>query len=645
MLKKTVSLIGALLLVIVAQGQTMNVVTGDVIYQYPAAQTGEMPYAGGSELTVMGKTFSVADITRIYIDETAVADNTVQVVYDDTSAKVYVAGNVAQYVTPQVSGAHVCVNQSADVSEDNVGEITYSLSGASTDGEFYLTGSYKSTVELNGVTLVNQTPVYSGAAVNIQNGKRIDISVKKDTENSLTDASSGDQKACLVVKGHAELKGKGTLNVYGRLKHGIKTGEYMTMKNCTVNVLSAVGDGVNVNEYFLLESGTLVLSGVGDDGLQVELDGDTSTGMTTGHEDEDSGNIYLEGGTLTATVTAAATKGVKASGSIYVSGGDIYVTTTGGGMYDSEEKDAKGSCGVNADGDITVSGGALTLKSTGAGGKCLKCDGTLTVTDGTIEATSTGSQYRYSSSYTASAKAIKAGVKSGSGRNIQYTGGIVVSGGSITAKASSHEAIESKSTIDISGGHVSATSSDDAINSASTFTVSGGYVMGYSTGNDGLDANGNFYIKGGVVYAIGTTQPEVGIDANTEGGYKLYVEGGTLVAIAGLENNSSLTQSCYSASSWNKNTWYALYDNGSLALAFKTPSSGGSTLVVSTSGTATLKSGVTVTGGTEYFSGMGNVGGTVSGGSSVTLSSYTGGGGFGPGGGGGHGPGGGGGWW
>ena len=640
MLKKTFSLLVALMLEVTVLAQTMNVVVGDVVYQFPAAQTGDMSYSEGTELTVLGKTFTISDINKIYVDEAEVHDNTVKVSYDGATAKVYVAGNVARYITPTVSGAHVSIAQSTEVGAGNVGEITYSLTGTSNDGEFYLTGSYKCTVELNGVTLVNQTPVYSGAAVNIQNGKRIDISVKKDTENHLTDAASGEQTACLVVKGHAEFKGKGTLNVYGQLKHGIKTSDYMSVKNCTINVLSAVADGVNVNEYFLMESGVLAISSVGDDGLQVELDGTASTGETNDHEDEDSGNVYLQGGTLTATVTAAATKGIKADGSIYITDGIIDVTTTGGGAYDSTEKDAKGCSGLSADGDITVHGGTLTLKSTGAGGKCIKCDGTLTVTDGIISATSTGSKYRYSNNYTASAKAIKAGVKSGSGWNFNYSGGIVISGGDVTAKASSHEAIESKNTIDISGGHVSATSSDDAINSASTFTISGGYVMGYSTGNDGLDANGNFYIKGGVVYAIGTRQPEVGIDANTEGGYKLYVEGGTIVAIAGLENNSSLTQSCYSASSWNKNAWYALYNNGELALAFKTPASGGNTLVVSTSGTTTLKSGVTVTDGTEYFTGMGNIGGTVSGGSSVTLSSYTGGGGHGPGPGPGPGPGG-----
>ena len=122
------------------------------------------------------------------------------------------------------------------------------------------------------------------------------------------------------------------------------------------------------------------------------------------------------------------------------------------------------------------------------------------------------------------------------------------------------------------------------------------------------------------------------IDANSEEQKKLYVTGGTIIAIGGLENGSSLTQSCYSASSWNKNTWYAL-TVGSETFAFKTPSSGGNTLVVSGASQPTLKSGVTVSGGTSIFDGVAYTNATISGGSSVSLSSYTGGGG-GPGGGG-----------
>ena len=110
----------------------------------------------------------------------------------------------------------------------------------------------------------------------------------------------------------------------------------------------------------------------------------------------------------------------------------------------------------------------------------------------------------------------------------------------------------------------------------------------------------------------------------SEDGYKLYVIGGTLVAIGGLENGANLSQACYQAD-WNKGTWYALYADDKPVFAFKTPERGGNSLVVSTSGTPALKSGVSVSGGTSLFDGLGAVDGSVSGGSAVTLSAYVGG--------------------
>jgi hypothetical protein len=186
--------------------------------------------------------------------------------------------------------------------------------------------------------------------------------------------------------------------------------------------------------------------------------------------------------------------------------------------------------------------------------------------------------------------------------------------------------------MEISGGNTTVESYDDGLNASSDLTISGGKVYSHATNNDGIDANGNCYIKGGIIFAIGTSTPEVGIDANSEEQKKLYVTGGTIIAIGGLESGSSLSQSCYSSSSWTKNTWYAL-NYGDETVAFKTPSSGGSTLVVSAASKPTLKSGVTVSGGTEFWNGYGNIGGTISGGSSVNLSEYTSSGGFGPGGG------------
>ena len=125
-----------------------------------------------------------------------------------------------------------------------------------------------------------------------------------------------------------------------------------------------------------------------------------------------------------------------------------------------------------------------------------------------------------------------------------------------------------------------------------------------------------------MVVAISAGSPEVAIDANSEEQKKLYVSGGVLFTIGGLESGASLTQTCYSASSWTKSKWYSM-TVGNDTYAFLTPSSGGSTLVVSGSSKPTVKSGVTVSGGTSILNGNAYLNATVSGGSNVTLSTYT----------------------
>ena len=126
----------------------------------------------------------------------------VSVVFSNDTATVTADSIASQYLTVTQSGAHVSIEQSSNLAT----EITYTLSGSSSDGEFYMSGSYKATLEFNGLTLTNTTPVYSGAAVHIQNGKRINVKVITGTTNTLVDAASGSQKGCLYIKGHAEAK-------------------------------------------------------------------------------------------------------------------------------------------------------------------------------------------------------------------------------------------------------------------------------------------------------------------------------------------------------------------------------------------------------------------------------------------------------
>ncbi len=252
----------------------------------------------------------------------AIEDNTVEVIFNGTSATVNIANNISSYVTNQSgSSSHVKLVQSESFSGINAsadnedGEIIYVLSGSTSNGEFYLEGAFKCTVELSGVSITNP----SGPAINVQNGKRVSVSIKKSTTNTLTDGANEDYNGAFHSKGHTKFKGKGTLNVVGNSKHGIYSKEYLEIKNCNINITKAVKDGIHCKEYFFMESGNVSISGAGDDGIQVELSGNASTGAMPQHEEEDSGNFYMANGTL--TISDYEGKAIVADGTITYSGG------------------------------------------------------------------------------------------------------------------------------------------------------------------------------------------------------------------------------------------------------------------------------------------------------------------------------------
>ena len=630
------------------RAQTMHVQVGQVTYAFPAEQAGVMTYAAGSTVHIMDKVFTLSDVDMMYVDGAEVVDNRVAVVYNGETASVSVAGNVAKYLTINVSGAHVNIAQSDDLAE----EITYSLSGSSADGEFYMSGSYKATIELNGLSLTNTTPISSGAAIHIQNGKRIKVKVMDGTTNTLVDCASGSQKGAFYVKGHPEFSKSGVLNVVGNLKHAIKSGEYIELKEATLIVTSAQGDGINCGQYFLMKSGVLDIRGVTDDGIQCDID-DTevgSTGETADHEDEDSGNIYLAGGQITINTAGIAAKGVKSEGDLIVTGGVIAITTTGKGKWDEEDLKTKAAACLGSDAKVLIAGGTLTLTSMGAGGKGINCDAAFEMSGGEVTIVTQGALYYHNgttenTNYTGNTDNVNSDYYSSS-KGVKADGAITISGGKISVATAGRnaEGIESKTSMLISAGEVTINSYDDGLNvggDGSDLIISGGYVYSRALNNDGIDGNGNVYIKGGLVYAIGANSPEVAIDANSEEQKKLYVQGGTLIAVGGLESGAQISGGvCKQVSSFTSEAWYALYNGSELVAAFKTPaasssSSGGGRpgggpggggskkLVVYTASTPALQSGVTVSGGTSYFDGAANIGGTVSGGSSVTLSDYT----------------------
>lgn len=442
--------------------------------------------------------------------------------------------------------------------------------------------------------------------------------------NDVTIVYSGEEYVMYELSGSTN---DGFFKLYSTTKQGI------TLNG--VNITNPNGAAINV-QGTVLEPNKGKRTFVVVNGDNTLFDGETYSDTPSG-EDEKA-TFFSEGqlifsGSGTLSVDAIGKSGIASDDYIVIQSGNINVSVSSNAYYDEADAEYKSPAGIKTNDYFSMKGGSLIISSSGTGGKGISSDGNGYFSGGSVGVVVTGSNHGSSGGWGGNSSDSK------SAKGMKFDGDLYFSGSQVFVNCRNHEGIEAKGALTISDGEVYSTSSaDDAINSGGDFTISGGYVCGYSSGNDGLDANGNFYIKGGVVYAIGARSPEVAIDANSEGGYKLYLTDGTLIAVGGLESGSSLTQSCYSAASYSTSTWHAL-TIGADTYAFMTPTSGGTPLVVSGGTTPTLQSGVTVLGGTIHFESWFYTDASVSGGNSVSLSSYSGGngGGGGPGGGG-HGP-------
>lgn len=565
---------------------------------------------GGTDNTTVVDGGSEADIEDD--EEDLVANTTftttISVVFSE-SGDATVSGADGQVVT--IDGNQVTIdNTNATDAEGKGVKVKYVLSGKTSDGYFKVYSNNKQAFVLNGVSITNP----SGAAINNQGEKRCFVIV--NGTNSLSDGASAayattgdeDMKAVFFSEGQLIFSGEGSL---------------------TVSALNAQGkSGITTDDYiYVLESPAITVS----------------AGSSAGHGIRGKDYVRIAGGTLDVTTKAAMKKGINSDGYVLVEDGSTTVNVSGGVAYDDEDKEYTGSAGVKADNFFGMTGGSLTITNSGAGGKGIRAgnydyyaeNGSINdsyISGGTLKVTTTGRE-----SNDVSAKAIKIGFKEGSGRSYLCSGNLVISGGSTVVSASGAEGMETKGNLTIRGGEVYVTSSsDDAINCQGELNVTGGFVYGNSSGNDAIDSNGNMVLSGGFVYGVCTKgAPEVALDANSEGGYNIYIKSGAVVvAYGGLESGYSADQNVYSMSC-SAGNWNGLWNGSAFIGAFKAPS-GVSSVAVSGPSLSQGYTGVTV--GENLCGGVWAVDG-ISGGNSVSLTTYSGGGGY-PGGGGGPGGGG-----
>ena len=492
--------------------QTMWVHQGHVHWAYNTESVGTMPYSSANLLTVLEKGFTLGEVDSVTVVGETFADDNVLVKYNGNTADVYVAGNIANHITAQVTGARVAVMQDANVAS----EYTYTLQGTSSSGCFYHSGAYKMTLVLNGVNLVNP----DSAAINIQNSKRIAVQLADGTTNTLKDSSSNTKKAAFLVKGHAEFSKGGSLTITGLKKHALACNEYMEVKKTvgTITIVSSVADAINVAQYFQMNGGTINIQSCGDDGIQVDAE-DTANPELDGH-------VLIKGGTLTINGSAAGTKCIKAEGNIDIQGGTLTLNHSGNAVWDSDKSKIKEATGLGTDRNLTINGtdAVVNITMTGNGTRGMKCDSTMTCTAGNIDIKCQGEPWAYGTVDTtkvACAKADYAFILNGAtmkcttikdeAMGVRSEGTALISDGTLTLNTYDH-GIKTDGNMDITGGTINFTvtgTASKAIKPLGNLHITGGTITGTVSGGGetytdkttsaaaGIKCDGNVVIDGG----------------------------------------------------------------------------------------------------------------------------------------------------
>ena len=257
----------------------------------------------------------------------------------------------------------------------------------------------------------------------MQNKSILYIHLAEGSDNSLCDARkksdesyypegivSGDEKrnGAIYCKGSIVLSGKGILKLTGQKKHGI-----------------------SVKSSFTLRPGaTLAVNDVADNCIKAE-------------------GINILGGYIWAKTSADAGKCLSSDADVNIKGGMMKLYTSGGSIYEEDEKDTSSPAGIKADGNMMVSGGEMLCVSTGEGGKGLNIDGDLTIDSGIINIATSGGKYVYNAALDLDS----------SPKGIKADGKIIINGGrlniQVKGRSDGSEGLESKSKITVNDGDIS----------------------------------------------------------------------------------------------------------------------------------------------------------------------------------------------
>lgn len=197
---------------------------------------------------------------------------------------IYLKNDTAQY-----SGTGIVVDgNTVNITKGG----TYVISGTLNGSVQVLTEDKKVYLELDNAHIHNT----AGAALNVQQVKRITITTLKGTTNSFIDGGVHEEtRGAIFSNDTVELNGEGVMNITANYAHGIRSDDDIILNSGTVNITS-VKSGFHCNDGIEINGGKLFCD-AGTNGVKtagyVTITGGES--VFIGGNREEKGAIYCDG--------------------------------------------------------------------------------------------------------------------------------------------------------------------------------------------------------------------------------------------------------------------------------------------------------------------------------------------------------------
>ena len=493
------------------------------------------------EALAYGEDVKVSDGISIKVSQSQSAGSYVKVSSSDSTVRVVLSGTLKDgnvEIEPKKNSTLLLELDGASISSLNYAPINVSKAS-----QTYLV--------LTGKNVLNDGRQYGRGYSEVQGvdyySSDYSGEIEEGAEVTKIWEEGSDTKGSLYTKGSLIISGNGSLDVNEGYKHGIYAKDYIHVISGTVNVTTTGRNCIRSQNGFVMEGGTVNLTGTGS------------------HTNDQSRGIVVEGDEEN-----------PGEGFIYITDGNVNINTTGKAIsakWDIEEDAETESTDDDPKPVVVITGGNFDITTSGQ----------------VIDDEWSGNVTYYDSD------------------------GIEVT----EKESSSPEGIEGKLGIIIEGGNFVIRTTDDSINASrdggAFVNISGGKIYASSSRGDCIDSNGDINISGGTLVALSTLGSEDGFDCDGD----LTFTGGVAAGISGAsksyasssnKNNSQNVFVLGSSVAGKAGTTMAVEDSsGKAVFAFTIPSGISYGLVtisspnLETGKTYSVKSGVTVSGGENYY--------------------------------------------